>query len=601
MSATTYHVGIRYGLDDKASAGLKGIGGAADKAARSTGGLRDQLKLMAATAVGFGGLALGKKLLVDFNSQMDSMRIGMQTVLSMQLKKPFAEARGEVEGLFSAFQEMSKKSPATTADFANMANNISGAVLSAGGSLEDLKRITQGAVVGASAFGIEAGMAGLDIKQMLSGNVGGKDYLAQQLLSSQGISQDEYNEKAKADKKFALDFLKKALGSSQVLDAADAMGESFSGVMSTFKDQIEITFGKVGLPLMKAITAEVKSWNAWIEKNEDKIATFAKQAGGALRDGFGFLRDAAAYLVENRETLLTLAKAFAVFAGVKVAGGMLGGLAGALGTMARKAKDVGGALETLSTGAGGAKSGLLGLANALGGPAGLVFLVGALAAAITGIVTWWRNEKRQEQERRDKSRNLKEATFGVFDNERRRRSIDERMAALKRNAKAGENWATSDEFRSLTMAKNDLAWRDKAALKEALGPLMSQGIVTIEGEGHKAQIKFNENAVTLQRTVDGEAASRITMVQDALERERKRNAMFDYDIWKERNPLADPYAADGKAAAEVPSPTRPEINVKINKIEVTSDDPDRFVLGLARSFEEVGRHPTSAQSILGGQ
>jgi hypothetical protein len=44
----------------------------------------------------------------------------------------------------------------------------------------------------------------------------------------------------------------------------------------------------------------------------------------------------------------------------------------------------------------------------------------------------------------------------------------------------------------------------------------------------------------------------------------------------------------------------PKVNVNINKIEVYSDDPDRFVAQAVQSFEEVTRNPTQAHEIMRG-
>lgn len=48
-------------------------------------------------------------------------------------------------------------------------------------------------------------------------------------------------------------------------------------------------------------------------------------------------------------------------------------------------------------------------------------------------------------------------------------------------------------------------------------------------------------------------------------------------------------------------PTNPEktdVHVTIEKIEVASEDPDRFVFGLVKALGDVGKHPTQARSSL---
>src|SRR5687767_1100455 len=106
--STVYDIRLQYSLHDKATAGLNTMAGAADKAARSTGGLRSALMGVAGAAAGFGALRMGKSLLIDYNNQIDQMQIGLATVIGSQLHVPFATARKEADRLFLAFQEMAK-------------------------------------------------------------------------------------------------------------------------------------------------------------------------------------------------------------------------------------------------------------------------------------------------------------------------------------------------------------------------------------------------------------------------------------------------------------------------------------------------------------
>jgi hypothetical protein len=53
---------------------------------------------------------------------------------------------------------------------------------------------------------------------------------------------------------------------------------------------------------------------------------------------------------------------------------------------------------------------------------------------------------------------------------------------------------------------------------------------------------------------------------------------------------------DGKRKSKKPTP----INVTIQKIEVASEDPDRFAMGLSRSFRKLNQNPTAAVDALHG-
>jgi hypothetical protein len=83
--------------------------------------------------------------------------------------------------------------------------------------------------------------------------------------------------------------------------------------------------GKVGLPLFKAIAAELQNWNRWLEANSDRVDAFAKVLAGGLVGAFdavraivGVVADVIGFLIEHAElgraVLISLGSVIAAFA-----------------------------------------------------------------------------------------------------------------------------------------------------------------------------------------------------------------------------------------------------------------------------------------------
>lgn len=321
-ATTTYDIKVRYGLQggNQFRGQLGGVAKEADKTAKSLASIK---RMMAAPFV-MRGLGIAKSFLLDFNNQVEGARISLAAMISMNLHVPFERAEGAANAMFDTFQRMAKSSPGTTKDFIDMAQAITGSVLAFGGNLRQVEALTQGGVIGAQAFGIRADMMGLDIQQALAGSLGKKDRISNLLRAQTGLDATQFNAKS-AGERFKL--LMATLQSPAIKAAADRYANSYAGQLSSFQDNLQIIGGKVGLPVFKAITAELKKWNTWIDANPKKVERFAKQAGSAIAAGFTVMKDALAFMIEHRETLMYIAGAF----GAGVVTKRLAGIATAAG------------------------------------------------------------------------------------------------------------------------------------------------------------------------------------------------------------------------------------------------------------------------------
>ena len=327
-SDTKYLVDIDYRLSgvEKALANTKGLSGEADKLAKSL-----QWVKRAALAVGasfvFGKV---KSALIDSNRELESMQIGMSAVLGMSLSMPFEKAEPVAARLVEHYRQIAKVSPGTTKDFLEFNNAISGAVLNAGGSLGDLKRITAGGVIGGQAFGFRADVAAKDVQQALTGNVTMQTPFIKMLLGNESdiAKFNAMTGPARVAK------LKEILEGPALKKAAQKFGESYEGQLSTLKDTASNTFRAIGQPLFRQLTSWLTQINAWADRNAEKLRLMAHDVGNALATGARWLIKGVGFMVEHRGLFLSLGAGMAAFKGASaLAGGT--GLAATFANLAK--------------------------------------------------------------------------------------------------------------------------------------------------------------------------------------------------------------------------------------------------------------------------
>lgn len=321
---TTYRVETVYAIDDRASAALGRIDGAAGRAGRSTGALSGTMARLGGVLAGGFGIQKAGSALIGFNSNLEQSRITIAGLL--QLNKPgeaWADNFGRAERLTERFQQRMKAAVGTTQDAVNMAGMIVNPVMAAGASMKQLEDMTIGAVIASKSLGIQSEVAALDIQQALSGALTSRERFARSLLEPMGFTTDKFNGLSAAKR---MEVLSKALNSDAIKSMSKAQEASFDGSWSTFVDNLQQGAGKIGLPLFKALTAEVRSWNTWLDANQDKVAAFAKTMSDGLVTGFRMVKDAVGFLVEHRETLLAIGKVWATAKIVGAGSGLLGGL-----------------------------------------------------------------------------------------------------------------------------------------------------------------------------------------------------------------------------------------------------------------------------------
>jgi len=321
---TTYRVETIYDVTDKASKQLQEIAAHAKQAAHHSETLKTVLLGMGGAVISSSIVHQAKHAFIDFNKEVQNAKISLSTMIQGNYNASFEQASGAANRLYSEFQKFSQQTPVTTQEMLEFSRGVAVATAQAGGSVRDIATMTERGVVAAKAMGQESGYAANELAHMLAGVVNRRMIFAQQILGMAHMSEEEFKTKNASQR---LKIVEGVLGSDAMKEAAKQFGESFAGVTSTLEDKLQILGGKVGLPLFKAITEEVKNWNTWLDRNEAQVEYWAHKVGEALVKGFGYAKDAVMFMVDHASTLIKIAEAWAA---VKVASMVGGGIAGTL-------------------------------------------------------------------------------------------------------------------------------------------------------------------------------------------------------------------------------------------------------------------------------
>lgn len=303
---TTYDIMVKLGVKNRLGKPLKeantGMRRLSEGAARANKRMSSLAK--AAAAVGVGFLAgKGLKTLIDVNAELEKTQAGLRTIIQMNTGSSFANSNVLATGLMEKFRKDAATSAGTFQDMAKFAGAIAAPVTQMGGSLEDLREITKGAVVAAAAFGERSDVAQLDITQALAGTLGAKDRFAKQL----GIDPKSFNKLLPKDR---LKLLKETLGQKAIKDAAKSYQTSFAGVTSTFKSNLEQAAERIGKPLFLAISKQLQTLNKWFDNNQAKIRAVADRVAQGLVKAFEFAKRTFGFISEHKDLLMALATAF---------------------------------------------------------------------------------------------------------------------------------------------------------------------------------------------------------------------------------------------------------------------------------------------------
>ena len=583
-TTTTYDVLLRYRIDNKAMGDADKFRQKLGEAQRGAEGLGGALAHVGAIMAGAFSIHSAWEHLVMFNKEVENAKISLTAMVEGGFGGNFDYARGQAESLYNEFQKFSQMTPMTTQEMLEFSRGVAVSTQQAGGSIKDIVTITEQGAVAAKALGMESHYASRELSEMLAGNINNRMLFAKQLAGLGGKTVEDLRGMKSGER---LAFLKATLTSPAMKDAVGAMSQSFSGVTSTLIDKVQILLGKIGLPLFKAITAEVTRWNEWIDKNSVSIDHFAKTVAEGLVSAFMTIRDVFGFIWDHHEMFIAIAKAWAIVKIGNMAGmGGLGSLAGNLGSSISGSKGLGfGQVlgPALSAGLGGYE-----LAKAVG--------LDDFGKSLGGMIfdmTHSGKAQRDAFERLTKS--TEELEKAQADAAARAGGVVTSKTLLQ---------GTIDQAYITLKTLRDQHTRSDGSAQSGWGDEISAAQSRYSGLSQKMNLA-SMMATSLAATL--EQSSLTEYQRQTLNETKAGNDIFTYinrhlssglkiDVNDMLNILrgntADP-TGEHKSMTE-----KPKVNVTIHRIEVQSDDPDRFVFGMVQSFRDAAKNPSSALSTL---
>lgn len=542
-------------MEDRATRGLEAMSRQAQGTSRSLTGVGDGLMRIVGLAAGAFTFAKAKDALLGYNSEMEQARLTTAAMLDLYSGNSgnMASQIGNANVLMGQLVQRAKTSTATTEELVKFMTQVVGPVKQAGMQTKELADFTASAVIAAKAFNIEGEVAARDIQQGLLRGARNDDLFSKQLLGAMHMTTEEFNKLSTAQR---LATFQAALKHKTITDLGISQANTFAGIWSTIKDQIQIALGQVGAPLFKAMTADMIKLNQWIEKNSGRISDWAVEFGRAIRDGYEKAKQMVGWIIEHKDILLALAKGWLAMKGAQAIGGPL-----------LAAQQIFNALKE------GSMSSAMKL-NAL------ALAVGAAVVALEWFIS--KMENRQEE--------------GIQKQVDRHRMTEDIIRAGGGNAGSAASLFNS---KSGTFAASGFMNKDGSVNKQAMRNLAASMSDTELQKYTGSQYNTHETAgVMIAADMLEQSVAR--GMELAKSREAARSARDDFAKGQAmgRGILASVQEllteSDRLKKLGAMDMAKPNVNVRIERIEAKSEDPDRFIFQLQSALEDVARNPSSA-------
>lgn len=613
IGGTTYNVQINYVVNNQASQPLQAIGKHAGEAAHHAETLSSALKGIGAALIGSAGIGAAKHAFIDFNREVQDAKISLSAMIQGNFNATWDVAKKSASDLYTEFQRFSQMTPVTTQEMLEFGRGVAVATAQAGGGIKDVVKVTEQGVVAAKTLGAPSAYAALEITELIMGNVSKRMRFAQQLLGMAHMDEKQFKA---LDAQHRLAIVEKVLDSESMRNASGEMQSSFSGVLSTFEDKVQITLGRVGLPLFQKITAEITRWNKWLDENSVYVDHLVDSVRDGLVEGFEMVRESVKWIVDHGDVLISIGK---VWAGTRVVGMLGSGLQGSIGNMLSSGKGAAsagwdkaniGSLLAIGTAAYMATTELMKLTGA---ETGLLYAIDphrAQLERLTKSMGEW--DDALEQSRRDLA-----GRGGVSETETYAQAdaaikmVTQELAALKAaNAVPDRELGFKNYGKQLSILR-DAGLEDKFA-----GPSGSAGAAARADRITKLQHEIDRTKTLIDNTT-GASQKRISEVLSVLTDSQKtainmhkateqvmlemRRSMasglggISFERVKEIL-LGKDYIADKDLQG-----TAHKTEINIARVEVAAKDPDRWIAELDAAAKRHLNAPRGAKNQVRGR
>lgn len=354
---------VFFALRDRVSGGLNKIGSAFDKVSGSanaaasrveqlTGVTGKLVSVLGTVGAALGGAALIKEVIqIGQKFEDTSIRIA-GTLKAFDLAPSIGVAQLQAERAMTVIQDMAAALPGETDEYISVFATALPKVIASGlRNVTDIAKFTSSWMALASSNMVDAQQAGMDLFRMLAGQAGADVRMFTVLSEKIGQTAAEFNEMTKADPVAGRLAIQKALAAyaDQQALAAETLSAKLGETQSRMKEIARLG-GTMLFVQAKTILADI---NKWLEANKYQLIELARIWLDRVIVGFHKAVDAAKWIGEHLDTILTVSGAIV---GVWVTGSLASALSnvvtlfGAIKTAAVAAQA---AMTAVATASGG--------------------------------------------------------------------------------------------------------------------------------------------------------------------------------------------------------------------------------------------------------
>ena len=274
-SATSYRVNTGFVVNSRIP-GLRSV----NSQLRTLNSTVNQVTRSFLLIVAVRGVHRLTRAVLGLNAEVQNAELSIGAAFSAftgtQMATSMSVARAELRKL----RQDAAKLPGELSDYIRTYNQITGAVLGAGGDQHDIRDLTRLGIVGATAVNPLTGMRniGFDITQALTSGANQRttrDLVL--LLNTVGMTVEEFNKLAKPERMQAIFTALNAYAT-----AAEEMGKTWTAQTSTLKDNFNEITRQTTRPLFDRLTEDLIQVNALIERNGEATQGWADLVAGNL-------------------------------------------------------------------------------------------------------------------------------------------------------------------------------------------------------------------------------------------------------------------------------------------------------------------------------
>lgn len=240
--------------------------------------------LMAGTAAVGSWIKSG----IEFNGTMETAELSIATIMGIVTKTPLADNIDKARIAVSKLNVIAAQTPGELTDVSKVFQSMTGPILSAGGSMDDLFNQTKGVMIMAGALKRPFQQAGQDMAKLANGafEAGNDLHLA---LRSMGLLKETTQQWKALLPEQRLKRMNEILGA--FAEAGERVQQTWEAQSSTFKSIVKQVAGAFTRNMFDQMKTSVGGINDAFFKNSEAILKRANEMGAQFGKVIGFFAD----------------------------------------------------------------------------------------------------------------------------------------------------------------------------------------------------------------------------------------------------------------------------------------------------------------------